>query len=292
MDATPLRFILFGAGRMGGHHLAAAARGTLLRPVGIVDPAPAARATYAAEPNPDGLAAPGEADCAIVATPEATHFPIARTCLERGLHVLVEKPLCPSLRDARALAEFARERGRILAVGMTERFNPAWSAACAHLAGRRVRTVRVVRDGTVPRASSRGPAFDLAIHDLDLLSRLLPGQARVAWASSRPDRAEAELDYCGVAVAIRASWGPGPARRSWLVECDDGILDVDFAARSATWTESGAASVPIRVAAVDPLAMEHEAFHGAIARGAPGQLGPEDHLVALDLCERIEAGGA
>jgi len=56
-------------------------------------------------------------DGAIIATPHATHFGLARACLARGLHVLVEKPLTLTAVDARALVELARGRGRELLVG-------------------------------------------------------------------------------------------------------------------------------------------------------------------------------
>ena len=56
-------------------------------------------------------------DGVVIATPHATHYPIARDCLAHGLHVLVEKPMTLHAADAKALVELAAERGRELIVG-------------------------------------------------------------------------------------------------------------------------------------------------------------------------------
>lgn len=64
-------------------------------------------------------------DVAVVATPPATHFPLARDCLQHGLHVLVEKPLTLDSRHAEELIELAEARGLILMAGHTFEYNPA-----------------------------------------------------------------------------------------------------------------------------------------------------------------------
>ena len=64
-------------------------------------------------------------DAVVVATPPATHFRLARDCLRHGLHVLVEKPLALSSRDAEELIELADEQGLILMAGHTFEYNPA-----------------------------------------------------------------------------------------------------------------------------------------------------------------------
>jgi predicted dehydrogenase len=61
----------------------------------------------------------------VVATPAATHAPLARRLLESGRHVLVEKPLALSSADAVELATLADERGLVLMVGHTFEFVPA-----------------------------------------------------------------------------------------------------------------------------------------------------------------------
>jgi len=64
-------------------------------------------------------------DAVVVATPPATHFPLARDCLRHGLHVLVEKPFTLVSRHAEELIELAEARGLILMAGHTFEYNPA-----------------------------------------------------------------------------------------------------------------------------------------------------------------------
>ena len=66
-----------------------------------------------------------EVDAATISTPTPTHFEIARYLLERGKHLLVEKPITENTADARSLSELAHARGCVLQVGHIERFNPA-----------------------------------------------------------------------------------------------------------------------------------------------------------------------
>ncbi len=63
-------------------------------------------------------------DAVVLATPPASHFQIAKTCLERGLHTFVEKPITLNSRDAKELVELADEHGLTLMVGHTFEYNP------------------------------------------------------------------------------------------------------------------------------------------------------------------------
>lgn len=58
-------------------------------------------------------------DGAIVVTPHATHFEIARDCLEHGCHVLIEKPMTLKARHARDLVKMAEQRGKVITIGYT-----------------------------------------------------------------------------------------------------------------------------------------------------------------------------
>ena len=68
----------------------------------------------------------GKVDGVIIATPPASHFPIAKWCLENGLHVLCEKPLTESAAEARELVTLAKQNGVALAVNQTRRFFPTY----------------------------------------------------------------------------------------------------------------------------------------------------------------------
>ena len=73
-------------------------------------------------------------DAVVVAVPTADHLAVARPFLERGIHVLVEKPMAASLDEADELVAAGDASGAVLAVGQTERFNPAIQRGAAHAA--------------------------------------------------------------------------------------------------------------------------------------------------------------
>ena len=83
---------------------------------------------YGAQPFSDLAAFADHVDAVTVATPTVTHFDIAKALLERGKHVLVEKPFTETPEQARELCDIAQERKLVLQVGHIERFNPVMSA--------------------------------------------------------------------------------------------------------------------------------------------------------------------
>lgn len=64
-------------------------------------------------------------DAVVIATPPATHFSLARDCLNHDLHVMVEKPLTLNSRDAAELIEISDKKDLALMVGHTFEYNPA-----------------------------------------------------------------------------------------------------------------------------------------------------------------------
>src|SRR5206468_324830 len=65
---------------------------------------------------------------ASVAVPTMYHRGVAEALLPLGVDLLIEKPLAPNVEDGRAIVELAKKHGRVLQVGHTERFNPAYVA--------------------------------------------------------------------------------------------------------------------------------------------------------------------
>ena len=116
-----------------------------------------------------------EIDCAVVATPTTTHFDVARELLEAGCDVMVEKPITPTVDDARRLIDIANASNRILQVGHVERYNPAIIAVAPILTN--VLYVEAERLGVfVGRSLDIDVLLDLMIHDLNLVLSLLGQQ--------------------------------------------------------------------------------------------------------------------
>jgi predicted dehydrogenase len=125
----------------------------------------------------------------IVATPPASHYPLAREALLAGRHVLVEKPFATSSAQAQELVALAQERGLVLMAGYTFLYSPPVRALRA--------LVQAGRVGQVLHLDSRRLGFgllqsdvhvlwDLACHDIAILAYLLGQwpQRAAAWAVS------------------------------------------------------------------------------------------------------------
>ena len=130
---TTFRLALVGAGKItAGSHLPAALALPDIEVAAIVDPV-AERAHEAAAwfgrtiPHAPRLEdVLGRIDGAVIATPNHTHYALARTCLEAGVPVLVEKPLTETVKDAEALATLSRARGVALVTGYCTRFRESF----------------------------------------------------------------------------------------------------------------------------------------------------------------------
>jgi len=97
---------------------------------------------------------------------------VSRPLIERGIHVLIEKPLAPTAADAERIAALARQHNVIVQVGHTERFNPAVRAV--DRLGLRPKFIETHRISPFTfRSADVGVVFDLMIHDLDILLHLV-----------------------------------------------------------------------------------------------------------------------
>ena len=124
-----MRVAVIGVGHLGRHHARILAGMPGVDLVGVVD-TNLQRAREIADAHgttvvEDAASLVGVVDAVVVATPTASHAAVAAPFLDAGTAVLVEKPLARSLEEADSLVARARARGATLAVGHTERFNPA-----------------------------------------------------------------------------------------------------------------------------------------------------------------------
>ena len=261
-DARPLRVVQVGLGDWGRDWawrvIPEVKRVDL---VGYVDTDPAALKLVAKEVKAsakhcfESLPAAIEAtrpDAALVTATLPAHVPIARSALEAGLHVLVEKPFAPTLALALDLVNLAAAKQRILMVSQNYRFFPAPRAVATLL---RESPLGPLHEISIDfrrwsRSSGQGPLrqhreeqpllVDMSIHHFDLL-RFLLGQEpqRVyceAWnpgwsAFSGPSAATASIVFDGVVVGYRGSWlSTGPIT-SWA-----GEWRMEFEGGQVFWT--------------------------------------------------------
>lgn len=172
MVTTPLRMGIVGVGHLGRHHarIAATLPGVRLAAVADHD---LARAQAAAEGTgasavADVMDLVGIVDAAVVAVPTSSHLAVARPLLAAGVHVLVEKPIAATLDEADEMIRLAEAAGVQLAVGHSERFNPAMLAAWPVIHAPRF--VEVHRLSSFrERSLDIDVVFDVMIHDLDIM---------------------------------------------------------------------------------------------------------------------------
>ena len=168
-----LRVAVVGVGHLGKHH--ARILGTLpdVQLVAAVDTlrerAEAAVATIpGARAVTDAADILGDVDAVVVAVPTVGHCAVAREFIDRGIHVLIEKPIATSVAEADLLVDLATKRGVTLAVGHSERFNPAMTAARPLLTAPRFIEVHRL-SGFPERSLDIDVVFDVMIHDLDIV---------------------------------------------------------------------------------------------------------------------------
>lgn len=211
-----------GAGHMGRHHVRLYSEMPAVRLAAVVD-TDVPRARNLAEPlgvrwgerlTPEL----GRVDAASIAVPTRQHLAVARPLLERGIHLLIEKPLAPTLEEARAIAELARRNAAIVQVGHTERFNPV--VAAVERLGVRPKFVEAQRISPFTfRSADVGVVFDMMIHDLDILLHLVRDEVE-------------RVDAVGVNVL-----GPHEDIASARVACRGGAVANLTASRLALKTE-------------------------------------------------------
>lgn len=301
---SALRVAVVGVGHLGKHHarLLATMPGVTL--VGVADTNEARAAEIAASAGTAAYAdwrGLPDVDAVTVATPTESHLAVAEGLLARGAHVLVEKPLARSVDEADRLIAAAAARGVHLAVGHTERFNPAVAAARAHLHAPRF--IEAHRLGTFPeRSLDIDVVFDLMIHDLDLLLSIV-GEPVVSVEAvgvpvltPRIDIANVRLRFAGGCIAnLTASRISRDRVRKIRFFQPQNYLSIDYAAQEVEHYAlgPGPAGAPaitggkLEVVRDEPLRRELEDFVEAVRTGRPPQVTGEQGRAALALAAEI-----
>jgi len=127
----------------------------------------------------------GEIQAASVAVPTAAHLQVARTLIQAGIDVLIEKPLAASLAEADELINLARQYGRIAQAGHLERFNPAVRATLPLVTQPMFFEVHRLSVFT-PRSLDVDVVLDLMIHDLDIVLSFVNSQVKEIRAVGLP----------------------------------------------------------------------------------------------------------
>jgi predicted dehydrogenase len=239
--ADPIRVAVIGVGHLGRHHarILAALDGASL--VAVVDTDAERANTVAAatgtRPLGDYRDLAGQVDAVSIAAPTELHHEIAMAFLQQGTSVLVEKPMTRTLEEADALMAAAAASGATLAVGQTERYNPAVAAVMPFISTPRF--IEVHRLGVFPdRSLDIDVIFDLMIHDLDLVGAMVRSEVTSIEAVGVPvltekfDIANARLRFASGCIAnLTASRISRDRVRKIRFFQPDSYISIDYAAQ-------------------------------------------------------------
>lgn len=312
-----LRAAAIGVGSLGRHHArnyAELAREGRVEFVGVCDANPETAGQVAADNScpvfTDWRELLDKVDVVSVATPTETHCEIACAFLERGVNVLVEKPIALTLEEADRMISAAENSGARLMVGQLERFNPAMVALRPHVT--KPLYFEIHRVSPFPnRSLDVDVVLDVMIHDLDAVQWLVGEDVKVSGihavgipvVSDKVDAANARIEFENGAVAnITASRiGTEKIRKTRFFQPHAYVV-LDYATKFASLTSLapnaehpllGVSINRLEISDVEPLRAEITAFLDAIGNGTEVPVSGEDGRRALALAvgvlERIDA---
>jgi predicted dehydrogenase len=215
-----LRIGFVGAGGMGNHHAREVLRREDARVAALCDPSAAARERLlttlgaAAEgvkayASPEEMLAAERLDAAVITTPHTQHGAHVRACLEAGLHVMVEKPMTTTAKDARELMALAEKSGKVLAIGYQRHGDGKFIKARELVQAGRIGEIRLIHviiaqdclDNFRPGASWRAdPALSGGGHVMDTGSHI---NDMLLWITGlEPKRVHAFINNEGALVDV------------------------------------------------------------------------------------------
>ncbi len=322
-DRPPLRVAIAGAGFASGMHLAGWTRLPAVDVVAICDPDQAKARSRAAAfgiarvfSDAAAMLDATRPDALDIAAPLSAHVPLCQLAIDRGVHVLCQKPLAPTLAEARKLAQAAAGRVRLM-VHENWRFRAHYRAIRRWLddgligdpvsCTMQVRSSGLIADerGELPalvrqpslRTLSRLMIGEVLVHHLDVLRWLLGPLAVVAARTKRVCRAVAGEDVAlvvlegrGVFVVLEGNFSVPGAPAAPIDRLDiagsEGMLSLDGNVARVTGRNAQAATFDLLAGYADSYAAAIEHFASAVQTGAPFETDVRDNLLTLALVEQ------
>ena len=299
---------MIGVGYLGRFHALIYSRMPEVALVGVFDrdaeraALVAAEAGCAAVTSLDALL--DRIDAVSVVVPTSAHLEAAAPFLERGIHVLLEKPIAASLADAAEIVRLAAVHGATLQIGHVERFNAGVMALAQRIQSPLY--IEAQRMGSfVERATDVDVVSDLMIHDIDIILSLVDAEIQSISAigasilTEHVDIANARLELANGTVAnvVASRVSDKPTRRIRVFQ-PQAYLSLDFIAQSidiAVPHEIEGAARPeirrerIQVEPVKPLDQEIAAFVRGIRDGRPPLVDGRAGLKALEVALEVRA---
>jgi predicted dehydrogenase len=241
---------------MGRNHLRVISNHPETTLAAIADPTPAALEAAVAQTGAVAFADPMELiekadlDGIVIAAPTTSHAALAMAAIERGIPVLVEKPLAATPDEALAIVTAGRQKGVPIQVGHVERYNPAVLEMGRLLRAGWLSTVYAItsrRAGPFPaRIRDVGVTVDLGTHDVDMLC-WIAGERPIrvyAETAQRIHTAHEDLTFglmhfpSGATGFLDVDWLTPAKRRSLVALGEEGMFELDYLTQKLTFTRS------------------------------------------------------
>jgi predicted dehydrogenase len=269
----------------------------------------------------DALLDEQKPDLVSLAVPTDRHFEVGMRVMERGVHVLMEKPIAQNIDQGQQLIECADRIGVIFGVGHVERFNPAVGELQRRLregAAGRIHKIFCQRLSPYPsRIRDAGVVVDLASHDIDLMRCLMDepivrlyGETLQSINSDREDLFNGLVRFKGGAVGVLdVNWMTPTKVRRLTVTGTRGLFDCNLLSQELFYYENESAPsqwdtlsmlrgvtegnvLGIRIQRQEPLVVELTDFVSAVRDGRKPAVAGRDALETLNLAMQFIRSGA
>ncbi|MEI6807464.1 MAG: Gfo/Idh/MocA family oxidoreductase [bacterium] len=311
-----LKVGVVGVGSLGQWHADKYSRLDSAELVGVYDVNPARAGEIAAKYKTKTFdtveALAGVIEAASVAVPAEHHFKVASLLMDRGIHLMVEKPIASTTDQAETMVRLAEKKGLILQVGHIERFNPVMKYLEEILhAPKFIESVRlspypVPAAGATARGTDVSVVHDLMIHDLEIILHLVRSPIKELHAigvpvlSATEDIANVRLCFVSGCVAnVTASRISVKGIRKIRVFQESTYVSLDYQNQSGELyrkTEKGISMEQVPIEKSDPLADELKTFVQCVLnRDKPvvsGRHASDALRLAVEICECIRKGGS
>jgi len=239
---------------------------------------------------------PSSVEAISIVVPTDRHYEVAGGLMNRGYHLLIEKPITDDVSHARELLRLAEKSNLLLQVGHVERFNPGILEIEKIV--KEPRFIECHRNAPFqPRGTEVGVVLDLMIHDLDIILYLVSSPVASLEAvgatilSKHEDIANARIKFKSGCIANITTSRVSPAKmRKIRIFQDDAYISLDYMAQTAQIYRKEAGRIIIDELPIprgEPLKLELESFVEAVRLGGKPQVPAEGSLAALEVAVAV-----
>lgn len=243
-----------------------------------------------------------EADAVSICVPTPHHLKVAAAAAEAGVHMLIEKPICATASEGKALEKML-PRDLTVGIGHIERFNPI-VAEIQKIAKNPLYVEMKRHNPASSRVTGSSVVEDLMIHDVDIaLHAFFDGRQCSLHSIGTEDLAAVLMRCDSTDVYLSASRKSSKKIRMCYVEEEDFTVEGDFMTQEIfVYRKPGRYSVDaeryvqeniiekVLVNKVEPLKVELKTFLECAGTGKPFPITPAQAIRNLEVCEEIARG--